>query len=539
MLSKSSPRLLLEICLTVLVAFVIISLSSCSDEEADPKDSTAPVISFSNLNANGIVWNTVEAELNVTDDTGIKTVEVYVDGNLVSTISGAPYEFNWDSNTVPDGNHIIKVVATDDGGNKAETQVAIIVKNTLITINVPENQVTDTEDYTLRQFVVLSDESGNVITYAEVQNGEKIEMKSSSFEGEDFYLSEVRYIHDAWNDSWRQGDVLTFPGVDRGNWVLYTQGLYTENTTQAIVNFQNAESGKSYMTSTNYDNRLAEPETAGFSQTLGLIASPSRLFIQKRESGTPTSYRLIPSIKTGSNPAVDLSQGWLPLSSVTGSVPVGLSDVYSTLWGYPNPQDDDERYFVGEGQYNEEENKMVVYRPGEGFPRYEHTYEFSKDNYFVIKSSESLEMSFTPIVHTLDIDMTNNGFNFDVTGESELSFVSFNNIGFNTQWTFAIPINANGTIVAPKMPQEVKEFLDIPVFNFQGVQSYELFEYGAFDSYDELIDAFRDGVEWVDLDNKDYTLMQIYLDNGEGGRKAAKSFTRKSISDRLKRLRKN
>jgi hypothetical protein len=522
MLSEISPRHLFLIAANLLSLLAIIGLSSCSKDEDAPQDKTAPVVSFSNTTSISPVWNTVPFKLNVTDNDGIKTVEIFVDGDLVATLSNSPYEFDWDSHTVPDGSHTVKVIATDASGNKSEAQVTIIVKNILISIDVPDGHVVDTEDHTLRKFIVLTDEGGNVIAYSELHNGTKVELKSPSFDGSSFYLSEVRYIREAWNDNWQRTDVCTFAEIDRGTWNSFLEGAYPENIVQANLDFQNAEAGVSYIISTNADNTWQETEANQFSTTMD-ITSPSSLFIQKSESGIPVSWRLIPSVVGGNNPTIDLSQDWQPMSSATRSVPDGLDYVHSDLWGYAG--DGEERYFVGEGRYLPGQNKLEIYKPGDAFPHYLHDYWFGKDNYSVFRSSPSLEASFAPIAHTINVDMTADGYDFNAIGEFDYAFLTFEKTGHHTNWFFVLPGNSEGTIIPPLMPQEIKELMDIPVFSFTGMSSYSLVNYDVFESYEDFITTYRDSelLSNIGISDHGFSEMEVIVQNEEGGRLPARN----------------
>lgn len=541
MFSTIFPKSLSRYFLTALIGCSILGLSSCDDEESAPKDTSAPVVTFSSLTANRAVWNNVDVDLAVTDNDNIKTVEVYVDGTLVKTLTTTPYEYVWDSNAVPDGNRILKVVATDMAGNKSEAQVTVVVKNTLVTIDVSNDEVINTEEYAVRKFIVLSDEDGDVVTHAEVENGKKLELKSPSFNGEKFYVSEVLYTREGSFEGWNESDVFTFAGVERGKWFLFTEGAYVDNSTQANLSFQNAESGKTYMLSSNYDNLSRSSESGSFAQTLYLMPSPSPLFIQRSELGIPDSYRLIQSITTGANTAVDLSQGWQALSPVTSTVPEGFEEVYAYLWGYPNAENTDERNFLGESRYNQAENKLIINRPGDAFPLYSLNYSFVRDNYYVSKSTNTFNMSFSPITHTLDAETNATGFHVTSTGAFDFSLLYFGKTDYNTEWMFVIPTNWESAVVAPKMPDEIKALMDVPVFDFSGATGYVLYEHGAFDSYSEWLDALRDsqdGLEGVGTGtNMEFTYMEVYLGDGEGGRKPAPSF-KKSLNGWLKTSRK-
>ena len=65
-----------------------------------------------------------------TDSDGIKQVQWYLDGTLLNTEFGAPYDTcNIDSKKFSDGAHTLKVVATDNLGASGSAQMSINIKN--------------------------------------------------------------------------------------------------------------------------------------------------------------------------------------------------------------------------------------------------------------------------------------------------------------------------------------------------------------------------------------------------------------------------
>src|SRR5690348_12215741 len=95
-----------------ITLFLVTIFNSCKDNN-EPKDTIAPEVSVDNLVNGAAVWNTVSVALSVTDQTDLKAIDFYVDGTLVTTLTQSPFKISWDSNTVSDGAHTVKVVATD------------------------------------------------------------------------------------------------------------------------------------------------------------------------------------------------------------------------------------------------------------------------------------------------------------------------------------------------------------------------------------------------------------------------------------------
>ncbi len=76
---------------------------------------------------NGSVTVTVQAS----DNVGVTSVELQVDGAILDTLTQSPYTFTWDSATVTDGLHSLIAIATDAAGNTGSSPaVEVTVDNT-------------------------------------------------------------------------------------------------------------------------------------------------------------------------------------------------------------------------------------------------------------------------------------------------------------------------------------------------------------------------------------------------------------------------
>ncbi len=99
---------------------------------ADPDDPTwgaPPEVEVTAPEA-GEVSGDVEIEATATDDTGVASVSLRVDGIEVGFDAEAPYAVTWDSTGVVDGGHVITARAIDVDGNMAvSAPVEILVAN--------------------------------------------------------------------------------------------------------------------------------------------------------------------------------------------------------------------------------------------------------------------------------------------------------------------------------------------------------------------------------------------------------------------------
>jgi thermitase len=81
-------------------------------------DITAPVVAITSP-LGGAIGSAKSVKINVsaTDNVGVTQVCIYIDGILQSTLSAAPYTYNWNTRRLTLGTHIITAKAWDPGGN--------------------------------------------------------------------------------------------------------------------------------------------------------------------------------------------------------------------------------------------------------------------------------------------------------------------------------------------------------------------------------------------------------------------------------------
>jgi subtilisin family serine protease len=96
-----------------------------------PPDTTKPTVTVSAPAANATVSGTVNVTATASDNVGVTKVEVQIGTAAATADETAPYSVAWDTTTVADGAHTIKVTAYDAAGNTATANVPVTVKNTV------------------------------------------------------------------------------------------------------------------------------------------------------------------------------------------------------------------------------------------------------------------------------------------------------------------------------------------------------------------------------------------------------------------------
>lgn len=118
--------------------------------ESENPDNEVPVVAIVSP-ADGTVSGVVRIDVNASDDVGVTHVELYVDGQIIGRETSAPFVFNWDSTTVPDGERTLLAYAYDAAGNEGiSSPVTFNVQNEQnpeICGDLDEDQDVDYSDY--------------------------------------------------------------------------------------------------------------------------------------------------------------------------------------------------------------------------------------------------------------------------------------------------------------------------------------------------------------------------------------------------------
>lgn len=99
-------------------------------------DTTAPIASIISPTNGATISGTVNVDVSASDNVGVISVELNVDGNAIGTLTASPYSFSWNASNVADGAHTLTAKASDAAGNFSTSSVTV-AKNTTITVVPP------------------------------------------------------------------------------------------------------------------------------------------------------------------------------------------------------------------------------------------------------------------------------------------------------------------------------------------------------------------------------------------------------------------
>src|SRR5688572_404456 len=186
MLARLKP-----ICCLAIVVILPFLMYNCAEEPQDTKVPTIEFVQESETKFSGVV----DLAFTLTDNIKIGRIQIFIDGNPVVdealNSTHKTFDFQWDTKTVDDGEHEIKVIATDTSGNETQQTFTVVVDNDLLTLFIPENYIPGDA-----LWVFLSDHAGNLLGAQQaLNNSELVFPVVDGFEDETLMIHLFNYFH--------------------------------------------------------------------------------------------------------------------------------------------------------------------------------------------------------------------------------------------------------------------------------------------------------------------------------------------------------
>jgi hypothetical protein len=89
------------------------------------RDRTSPNVNITNPLTGSTVSNTVSVQVSASDNVGVTSVVLKVDGNTIGTSSTAPYNFSWNTTGLSSGTHTLTATASDAAGNSSINTIQV------------------------------------------------------------------------------------------------------------------------------------------------------------------------------------------------------------------------------------------------------------------------------------------------------------------------------------------------------------------------------------------------------------------------------
>jgi thermitase len=92
-------------------------------------DTTPPSVQFASPAAGATVSDTVLVSVNATDNMGVASVAISLNGVTVANLTKTPYTWSWNTTNYANGAYNLTAIATDNSGNQAAQTITVNVYN--------------------------------------------------------------------------------------------------------------------------------------------------------------------------------------------------------------------------------------------------------------------------------------------------------------------------------------------------------------------------------------------------------------------------
>ena len=96
-------------------------------------DITPPVVTITSPTNGGSISGTISIAVSASDNVGVTSVSITIDGVLLSTLTTSPYSYNWNSSNAINGTHTITATAKDAKNNASSSTISVTKNTTIIT----------------------------------------------------------------------------------------------------------------------------------------------------------------------------------------------------------------------------------------------------------------------------------------------------------------------------------------------------------------------------------------------------------------------
>ena len=84
------------------------------------------MVTISNPADGSKVSGYVVVTASATDNVGVSKMRLYIDGGLVSSVTGSSLKYRWSTQKIPAGKHTVMLEAEDAAGNKGSRNIQVV-----------------------------------------------------------------------------------------------------------------------------------------------------------------------------------------------------------------------------------------------------------------------------------------------------------------------------------------------------------------------------------------------------------------------------
>jgi hypothetical protein len=445
----------------VILSVLMSGIFSCDEDES--RDTIAPEITVETLKENQRVAGMIVITASAEDKDQEITLQALLDGTLLAESSTNQISVQYDTKTLTEGLHEIKITAVDKSANASEKVFNIEVRNTLFKAQISSNYVP--EEFTHIYFG-LSTNDGTELSFNEVVNGATITVPTPVGFNPDstFVLTEYFYLNQPPSNPGGTTTIVRNTMVKAGlyagefsttKYLSYppsTGSHHFEVTDVPTAYYSAGLRGKN--TSSKVGFFGADGVIAG---DLGMTSTTSDLFFDFRltETSVPV-YKYVSSISVGGSTIFSLNG----LSQMQ-KAEVTTKDAAGSYYSFVNVNESNTLTNLYSEDGNFENGKLPFYYPSATYPQYvfDLRYQNGANRYQYQSRGATPPAAFQYVTASAtNVNYVNRRLKVSATGAFDIVHIQGN--GFSIVGTSYIydlysvsfPAAAKNTVVIPNTP---------------------------------------------------------------------------------------
>jgi hypothetical protein len=458
-------------------------------------DKKAPQITLTSPVTQPFVKSIIKIEGSVADESAIETINIFVGDVLLTSLTNTnAFSFDWDTKTVTDGNHTIRITAIDNQANETSVTREVKVFNYFITLNVVNPLVPSDVKF----WYLISTYDGTLIQtkpYVPAETKIRFETPDNFNADERYVLSTFQYI-DKFEDYPAQIRYLAEGGFPPGESTVSPRHIHPSSgstthrkthtmTIQNVPTFaQVFLSGTTGSVATAV-NKIARIEMDFYANTLNSYVSLSlsinevprfKYFSGLQDKGTTQSDF------NDFTPMVGNTLAALPNATFTSGYVYGITaseyNQSNPLWGYVGMSKLEHYLYNPPGTYLE-----YIYAARENAPNETNFFQHigAQAPSAVLRSNGTVN-SYTMKERTLTLQTSGVYDMVSVTGSLYKDFFGERTL---YHWSVQFPDGNNHSITIPQLPSAlaIYEFPDLGSIAFT---SAYFIDYSGFNGYQKM-----------------------------------------------------
>lgn len=466
-------NLIMKSILTITFIVVATVFFSCSKKQDNNVQPTLGAIAISGAHEADTVKGTLSAQITVSGSVQPAKIEVYANDSLLTTVTKSPYNVQWNTLGVNNGNYKLKAIAYDNAGKQTQVTLDVVVHNVLVTLLVDPhiNSIYSSVIY------IVTDSAGTVLNSIKYNGTDKyievtathpnLKTRCCAFEVKTYSFNGQTYI-------------TAYMNIPKGS-VWNLRGI-TENLDPKISN------AKIYLTDVPSFSRLTtSSDLYGFTYTNAtdirngtnfLFSRTGKQYVQYIDNSGNGHYHFFDVDTVNKNNIIDLAANQFQPSikksvSVNGAAPVNL-----TLYGKSDKNYDD--YYLLDSYYVNGSNLSYFYPDGTYITNYTSNIYYTQNGWNYSNVYTDLPpQTIAPFGTMATITSSSlSPFSFSVQGTLDYYSASFYSVANNAYIAIYSP-SAYKTVQFPDI-LKLTSLSGVPLSNFK-ITSFSMYKTPGFD----------------------------------------------------------